>query len=398
MGARLLALIIKEFLALFRDKKSRMAVIVPPILQLLVFGYAATFDLEDAKLAILNEDGGVFSRDLAARFERSPGFKIVGYLRSTAEIAPLIDRRGALLVLHIGEQCAQEALGGDGCPLQVLIDGRNSNTAMLALNYVRTIVTDFNEERAEVNGTSLPARLNIRAWFNPNLESRWFIVPGIVALLAMIVTLVVTSLSVAREREAGTFDQLLVTPLHPWEILIGKAMPGLIVGVGEASLIIAVTVFWFEVPLVGKLSVLYPALIIYVLSHHRRGVDDLVVFCHPAASPARLLSLYRAGGDPLRLLHPDRQHAAVHADLDLPRSDALFPVHRPPGVPRRGRARILYPRSLADVAHRPDHPQPGHLAVPSPDVLKRIAHQGPMRTHKRQHPRRPPCRNLSLLD
>ncbi|ADW17635.1 ABC-2 type transporter [Desulfobulbus propionicus DSM 2032] len=266
MGARLLALIIKEFLALFRDKKSRMAVIVPPILQLLVFGYAATFDLEDAKLAILNEDGGVFSRDLAARFERSPGFKIVGYLRSTAEIAPLIDRRGALLVLHIGEQCAQEALGGDGCPLQVLIDGRNSNTAMLALNYVRTIVTDFNEERAEVNGTSLPARLNIRAWFNPNLESRWFIVPGIVALLAMIVTLVVTSLSVAREREAGTFDQLLVTPLHPWEILIGKAMPGLIVGVGEASLIIAVTVFWFEVPLVGKLSVLYPALIIYVLS------------------------------------------------------------------------------------------------------------------------------------
>jgi ABC-2 type transport system permease protein len=266
MGGRLLALIIKEFLALFRDKKSRMAVIVPPILQLLVFGYAATFDLEDAKLAILNEDTGSFSRDLAARFERSPGFKVVGYLGSTAEIAPLIDRRGALMVLHIGAQCSQEAISGDGCPLQVLIDGRNSNTAMLALNYVRTIVTDFNEERAELGGVKLPARLNIRAWFNPNLESRWFIVPGIVALLAMIVTLVVTSLSVAREREAGTFDQLLVTPLQPWEILIGKAMPGLIVGVGEASLIIAVTVFWFKVPLVGKLSVLYPALVIYVLS------------------------------------------------------------------------------------------------------------------------------------
>ena len=106
----------------------------------------------------------------------------------------------------------------------------------------------------------------MRAWFNPNLESRWFIVPGIIALLAMIVTLVVTALSVAREREAGTFDQLLVTPLRPWEILIGKAMPGLIVGVGEASLIIVVTVFWFKIPLVGKLSVLYPALIIYVLS------------------------------------------------------------------------------------------------------------------------------------
>ena len=106
----------------------------------------------------------------------------------------------------------------------------------------------------------------MRAWFNPNLESRWFIVPGIIALLAMIVTLMVTALSVAREREAGTFDQLLVTPLRPWEILIGKAMPGLIVGVGEASLIILVAVYWFRVPLVGELATLYPALIIYVLS------------------------------------------------------------------------------------------------------------------------------------
>jgi len=266
VGHRILALIIKEFLALFRDKKSRMAVIVPPIFQLLVFGYAATFDLEHAALAILNEDTGGFSRDLAGRFERSSGFEVVGYLRSEAEIAPLIDRGGALLALHIGPQCSSDAARGESCNIQVLIDGRNSNTAMLALNYVRSIVSDFNEERAELNGAKLPARLNMRAWFNPNLESRWFIVPGIIALLAMIVTLVVTALSVAREREAGTFDQLLVTPLRPWEILIGKAMPGLLVGVGEASLIIAVAVFWFKIPLVGQLSVLYPALIIYVLS------------------------------------------------------------------------------------------------------------------------------------
>lgn len=266
MGGRLLALIIKEFLALFRDKKSRMAVIVPPILQLLIFGYAATFDLEHATLAIFNEDSGGFARELAARFERSSGFDVVGYLRAEAEIAPLIDSQGALLVLRIGAQCSRQVAQGESCPLQVLIDGRNSNTAMLALNYVRTIVTDFNQEKSALKGAGLPARLSMRAWFNPNLESRWFIVPGIIALLAMIVTLVVTALSVAREREAGTFDQLLVTPLRPWEILIGKAMPGLIVGVGEASLIIIVTVFWFKIPLVGSLAVLYPALVIYVLS------------------------------------------------------------------------------------------------------------------------------------
>nr|WP_320012155.1 ABC transporter permease [uncultured Desulfobulbus sp.] len=266
MGGRLWALIIKEFLALFRDKKSRMAVIVPPILQLLIFGYAATFDLEHSKLALFNEDQGSFSRELIGRFERSSAFDIVGYLQAESEIAPLIDGEDTLLVLRIGEQCSQEVARGKSCPVQVLIDGRNSNTAMLALNYVRTIITDFNQEKAALKGNGLPAQLNIRAWFNPNLESRWFIVPGIIALLSMIVTLVVTALSVAREREAGTFDQLLVTPLHPWEILIGKAMPGLIVGVSEASMIIAVTVYWFKVPLVGSLLVLYPALIIYVLS------------------------------------------------------------------------------------------------------------------------------------
>ncbi|MGD9949521.1 MAG: ABC transporter permease [Desulfobulbus sp.] len=266
MGGRLLALIIKEFLALFRDKKSRLAVIVPPLLQLLIFGYAATFDLEHATLAIFNEDSGSFSRELTARFERSSGFDVVGYLHSEAEIKPLIDSLSTLLVLRIGEQCSQLVAQGESCPIQVLIDGRNSNTAMLALNYVRTIVTEFNQEKAALKGKSLPARLAMRAWFNPNLESRWFIVPGIIALLAMIVTLIVTALSVAREREAGTFDQLLVTPLRPWEILIGKAIPGLIIGVGEASIIIAVTVFWFKIPLMGKLSVLYPALIIYVLS------------------------------------------------------------------------------------------------------------------------------------
>ncbi len=264
---RIIALVIKEMLALFRDKRSRMAVIVPPILQLLIFGYAATFDLEHVPLVVVNEDPGAISRDLIGRFTSSEGFALAGHLQSVEEIAPLIDSKSALMALHISRDCSASMARGESCAVQVIIDGRNSNTAMLALNYVRTIISDFNEEWAErAMGMKLPARLGIRAWFNPNLESRWFIVPGIIALLAMIVTLVVTALSVAREREAGTFDQLLVTPLRPWEVLIGKAIPGLIVGVGEASLIILVAVFWFRIPMVGELTTLYPALIIYVLS------------------------------------------------------------------------------------------------------------------------------------
>lgn len=267
MVHRILALIIKEMLALFRDKRSRMAVIVPPILQLIIFGYAATFDLEEVPLVVVNEDTGAFSRDLIARFTSSEGFALKGFLASPVQIAPLINNKSALMALHIRQDCSAAMARGESCAVQVIIDGRNSNTAMLALNYVRTIIADFNEEWAErVMGAKLPARLSVRAWFNPNLESRWFIVPGIIALLAMIVTLVVTALSVAREREAGTFDQLLVTPLRPWEVLIGKAMPGLIVGVGEASLIILVAVFWFRIPLIGDLTALYPGLIIYVLS------------------------------------------------------------------------------------------------------------------------------------
>lgn len=267
MGIRIIALIIKEMLALFKDKRSRMAVIIPPILQLLVFGYAATFDLENVPLAVWNEDRGEISRQLVSRFAGSDAFTIIGHLKSQEQVRPLIDQMDVLLVLHIGEQCTANLAKAESCPVQVLIDGRNSNTAMLALNYVRTILGDFNEEYIEKkNGPSLPAKLTMRAWFNPNLESRWFIVPGIIALLSMIVTLIVTGLSVAREREAGTFDQLLVTPLRVWEILIGKAVPGLLVGVGESTLIILITVFWFKVPLQGSLLVLYTALIIYVLS------------------------------------------------------------------------------------------------------------------------------------
>ncbi len=267
MPARLHALIIKEFLALFRDKKSRLAIIIPPILQLLVFGYAATFDLDHVNLAVWDEDCSPVSRELVARFSNSSAFNLVGHVKAEQEASTLINTTRALLVLHISPQCAEKYTQGKSCPVQVLIDGRNSNTAMLALNYVRDIVSTYNQALVEETPERiLPVRLQMRAWFNPNLVSRWFIVPGIVALLGMIVTLLVTSLSVAREREAGTFDQLLVTPLRLWEILIGKAMPGLVVGVAESSIIILITVYWFKVPLLGSLAALYAGLSIYILA------------------------------------------------------------------------------------------------------------------------------------
>lgn len=261
------AVSIKEFLAILRDKKSRMVLIAPPIIQLIVFGYAATFDLQNIPVAIYNQDTGQLSRELVSHIEGSPYFQMIRKIRHDSEIAPLITNKNVLMVLHIGPEFSQQQAINQTAPVQVIVDGRNSNTAMLALSYIRSIVFDFNlHELSQTGKGTLPAYLQIRSWFNPNLMSRWFIVPGIVALLTLVVTLVVTAMSVARERETGTFDQIMVTPLHPVQILIGKAIPGIIIGIIEGTVIILVTVLWFEIPLLGNLGALYIGLILFLLS------------------------------------------------------------------------------------------------------------------------------------
>ena len=273
MLQRILALMIKEFLALLKDKRSRTVVFIPPILQLLVFGYAATFDLNRIPFAVYNEDSGPAARDLVAHFVGAPNFREVAVLDHEGQIAPQVDGRDVLMVLHIGPQFSRDLLTGRPAPVQVIVDGRNSNTAAILLNYVNTILAAFNTDWPRGAGAddstgqaTAQAHLETRAWFNPNLASRWFIVPGIVGLLTLVVTTLVTALSVAREREQGTFDQLLVTPFRPGEILLGKALPGFIIGLFEATLIIVIAVLWFQVPLRGSLLTLYVGLLCFVLS------------------------------------------------------------------------------------------------------------------------------------
>jgi ABC-2 type transport system permease protein len=265
--ARIAALAIKDLLAVLRDRRSRIVLIGPPIAQLIVFGYAATYDLNHIPVAIYNEDRSAASRELVARVTGSPHFDLVAYIEHDAQIAPLIDNKDALMVLRLGQRFSERLKRGTTAPVQVIIDGRNSNTALLALGYVRSIVTDFNFDWSRQHGLrGPPATLQIRPWYNENLLSRWFIVPGIVGLLSLVVTTIVTGLSVAREREAGTFDQLLVTPLRPAEILVGKSIPGILIGLIEGSLILLVVVYWFEVPLRGSLVALYLGMFLFLLS------------------------------------------------------------------------------------------------------------------------------------
>jgi drug efflux transport system permease protein len=261
------ALVAKEFLALWKDPRSRFVVIGPPILQLLVFGYAATYDLQNVPIAFYVEDAGRDARDLVARFEGSPVFRTVRHLDRESEISRAIDAREATLVVHIGQRFSRDLRVGQPARVQVIVDGRNSNTALIVSGYANAIVRDFNSEWLRRHGERMPpASLVVRSWFNSNLESRWFIVPGIVALLTLVVTLVVTALSVARERELGTFDQLLVTPLRPIQILIGKSLTPLAIGLVEGTLIVAVAVLWFGVPFVGSLALLYAGMLLFLLA------------------------------------------------------------------------------------------------------------------------------------
>ncbi len=267
MWQRILALVHKEFLALFKDPKSRMTLIVPPMIQLLVFGYAATFDLKHIPYALYDEDHSAVSRDLAAAFAGAASFQEVARLNAEGEIAPLVDARRVLLVVHIGPRFGAELLSGRTAALQVIVDGRNSNSAMGALGYVRDMVDRFNRDWIATHGLQgPPAVLVTRAWFNPNLESLWFFIPGIVGMLTLVVTMLVTALTVAREREQGTFDQLLVTPMRPGEILLGKALPGFIIGIVQATLILLIATYWFHVPLLGSLPALYCGLALFLLS------------------------------------------------------------------------------------------------------------------------------------
>jgi len=267
MLARILALVLKEFLALLKDKRSRVVLIAPPLIQMMIFGYAATFDLKNVPFAVYNEDRGTAASELLAAFDGAPTFSRVTQITHESEIAPLIDGRQVLMVVHVGQNFTANMLAGRSGALQIIVDGRNSNTAMLTINDAREIVDRYNRTwLAEHGGSQPPAHIEARAWFNPNLESRWFFLPGIVGVITLLVTMLVTAMSVAREREQGTFDQLLVTPLRPLEILIGKTLPGFLIGMAEASVIMLAVMFWFKVPLLGSLFTLYTGIALFLLS------------------------------------------------------------------------------------------------------------------------------------
>jgi ABC-2 type transport system permease protein len=264
---RIRTLVRKEFLAILRDPRSRAILFAPAIVQSLIFGYAASFDLNHAPYVVIDEDRTAASSDLLARFDGSLVFERVADVYTGADLQAAIDRREALIGVHVGRDFQRKLEAGLPADVQVVADGRNSNTAATALGYVNAIVDRFNRDWRAAHGLPAPPlELSVRAWYNENLETSWNMIPGLIGTITLIGTLILTALSVAREREDGTFDQLLVTPFRPAEIMIGKALPATMVGIVQATLILLVAQFWFRIPFAGSFFTLYAGLILFVLA------------------------------------------------------------------------------------------------------------------------------------
>lgn len=265
MISRLRALIIKELLAILRDKKSRMILIVPPLIQLCIFTFAATQEVKNQTLAVLNLDRGTAARTLEQKFTSAATFSHILHLQRAEEIPGVINRQQAIAVLTIPQDFSRKLELGQPAPVSFILDGRKTNAAQIVQGYASRIVNTFQSSLLRP-GKPAGIKLEARNWFNPNLEFRWFTVPSLVCILTTVIGLIVTGLSVAREREMGTFEQLLVSPLHPLEILAGKALPALLIAVTEGGLIVTVAVFLLQIPFHGSLVLLFGSMTVFLLA------------------------------------------------------------------------------------------------------------------------------------
>ena len=273
---RILHLMRKEVLELKQDPRLFGVVIIAPIMQLTVLGYAATTDVKDVPIAIVDADRSTASRELVHRFEASSNFKIVGMPGSTDEIDRYLDHGEAWMAISIPANFGQAVSAGRSATLQVAADGTDSNSTTVAMGYAQTLVGGYSQDMAAAAAGHLPGATSamgqalvtpeIRVWFNPRLESRDFMIPGIVALLLLVVTTNLSAMAIVREKELGTLEQLSVTPLARWELITGKLLPYAVIGIIDVVLVLVVAINWFEVPMRGSIALLFGMCVIYLMS------------------------------------------------------------------------------------------------------------------------------------
>ncbi len=260
---RIATLVRKELQALLRDRQGRVLLVLPVLLQLSIFPFAATLEVTNNSLGIFNQDEGKESVELVQRFAQAAAFSRIVYLHSEKELQQAINQQRVLLVLRFPPDFSRSVVGARPAAIQAILDGRRSNSAQIALGYARQILQSRVDE---LGGAPAISRIVVRHWFNPNLDSVRHVVPSLVGIITTISTLVVTSLSVAREREQGTFDQLLVSPLTPGMIMVGKTIPALVVALFQGSIVVAAGIFVYRIPFAGSLALLYGSMVVYIIA------------------------------------------------------------------------------------------------------------------------------------
>jgi ABC-2 type transport system permease protein len=275
MLARLKQMLIKEFIQVFRDKRTRFILIGPPIIQMMVFGYAANYEIRHVPTVVLDLDHSQESRELISRFTSSPYFDVQRQLTDSRQLGDLIDRGDVTVGLEIDAGFAQQLRKGQTAPLQVIVDATNSNTALIASGYISQIALDFAREHQRDRIYRIaPQLLEVmpsvelapRPWYNPDLRSRWFFVPGIIGSLTLVLVVTLTAFAVVREREIGTLEQMMVTPIRPAEFILGKTLPFFLIGLFDVTLIAVVGSLWFQVPFRGNVWVLATGAVLFLLS------------------------------------------------------------------------------------------------------------------------------------
>jgi len=280
MRERVKAMLIKEFIQIARDPKMLRIIFIVPILQMLIFGYAVTTDVRHVTTAVYDLDNSTASRDLVQRFARSGYFDIMEYIVNDRRLTDLLDHSDVSAVLCFNHGFGADLQAGRSAKVQLILDGTDSNTARIILNYGMQIAGQFSQQilverlarRGGITRQGGLARatgevsLQMRAWFNANLESRNYFVPGVIAILVMLITLLLTGMAVVREKEIGTMEQVMVTPITPAEFILGKTLPFALIGFADVFLVTAVGVFWFDVPIRGHLLLLLAATALYLMT------------------------------------------------------------------------------------------------------------------------------------
>ena len=273
---RVLALMKKEFITIWNDPKTKGIIIGLPIVQLLIFSNAATMEVRNIDVVTLNRSQSVESRELLSRFENSPRFRNFYYVDNEADFKKKLDAQKVQIGLMINNDFSRNIKSGKTATVQVISDGRQTNSASIASGYASQIITGYGAEVSSPAKTS-PARgeevtsganinMSVRNWFNPNLEYKWYILTVIVAMLSLVTTLILSSLSIARERELGTFDQLIVSPLSSFEILLGKSIPPLIIAMALTMIMTGIVIIFFHIPFAGSFLLFMISIFISLLA------------------------------------------------------------------------------------------------------------------------------------